>query len=458
MGRRRGASARSRTSASRSPPRRTRSRRCSASLLTPFGDAGQTIWVVIAFLALGALAWLTYELGAHWFGPAAGVVAGLVILTRIPVLSFGVRAYVDIPYVALVLGAILAEARRPQTRGCRSSCSRSPACSARGVAVLARLRRLASATSSCCRSPLAAPVLWMLHDLVLAGDPLHSLTGTRDNAEVLQRKTGLDDVPLTVPRRLGEILREPGPARRGRRRDPRAGVHAPAGRAADRGRLRLDRRVLRARRRRPADPRPLPAAARRAARRLLRRRRVRLAAARARRPLAHALGGDRRASCSPSSSSSPPARSNRIARPARARWARSRRSSPTCTRSATSFRCRPVAVPNHRPVPHVALWTGIPPERDRLGAARAARPRGVYIDPASERVRRNFTLDPHDPKTPHGDGPARLRASRPRTAHGCSTRAAGQLARVAPAKPAASAKKWTVHPLSKSASGDCPPH
>src|SRR3954469_8809211 len=81
-------------------------------LLTPFGDAAQPLWVVLAFLALGAVGWLTYELGAHWFGPAAGVVAGLVILTRIPLLSFGVRAYVDIPYVALVLGAILAEARR----------------------------------------------------------------------------------------------------------------------------------------------------------------------------------------------------------------------------------------------------------------------------------------------------------------------------------------------------------
>src|SRR5262249_50555134 len=56
----------------------------------------------------------------------------------------------------------------------------------------------------------SAPVLWMLHDLVLAGDPLHSLLGTRDNAEVLERKTGLAAVPGTVPRRLGEILREPG--------------------------------------------------------------------------------------------------------------------------------------------------------------------------------------------------------------------------------------------------------
>ena len=70
---------------------------------------------------------MTYELGAHWFGAAAGVVAALLILTRIPVLSFGVRAYFDIPYVALVLGAILAEARGKDPRARRSSCSASPA-------------------------------------------------------------------------------------------------------------------------------------------------------------------------------------------------------------------------------------------------------------------------------------------------------------------------------------------
>jgi len=59
--------------------------------------------------------------------------------------------------------------------------------------------------------------------------------------------------------------------------------------------------------------------------------------------------------------------------------------------------CRPVAVPNHRPVPHVALWTGIPP--GEIVSAQLEQPtRGTYIDPANERVLRNFTLDPRDPK------------------------------------------------------------
>jgi hypothetical protein len=56
---------------------------------------------------------------------------------------------------------------------------------------------------------LAAPLLWALSDLAVTGDPLHSLLGTRSNAQTLERITGPGNVPLTAPRRLGEILREP---------------------------------------------------------------------------------------------------------------------------------------------------------------------------------------------------------------------------------------------------------
>ena len=76
----------------------------------------------------------------------------------------------------------------------------------------------------------AAPLLWALGDLIVTGDPLHSLTGTRDTAQRLQRITGLDEVPGTVPRRLGEILREPvlfGAAGGGA-----AGARVPAKRAS----------------------------------------------------------------------------------------------------------------------------------------------------------------------------------------------------------------------------------
>jgi hypothetical protein len=56
---------------------------------------------------------------------------------------------------------------------------------------------------------VAAPALWALSDLLITGNPLHSLTGTRSTAADLGRVTGLQHVPTTLPRRLGEILREP---------------------------------------------------------------------------------------------------------------------------------------------------------------------------------------------------------------------------------------------------------
>ena len=53
-------------------------------VLAPLGAGAETAVVVGAFASLGALAALTFQLGAHWFGPAAGALAALVILTREP--------------------------------------------------------------------------------------------------------------------------------------------------------------------------------------------------------------------------------------------------------------------------------------------------------------------------------------------------------------------------------------
>ena len=363
-----------RTSASRSPPRRTRWRRSPGIVLTPFGDAGQTLWVVIAFLALGALGWLTYELGAHWFGPAAGVVAALLILTRDPGAELR-RARVRRHPVRR------ARARRDPGRGARPRTRRSslillaprgPA-AARGVAVLVRLRRLEAGPRGCCRCAAAAPVhLDGRTTSILTGDPLHSLTGTRDNAEdAAADHRASTTCPLTVPRRLGEILREPGllgAAAGGilvlafmRRR---AALPIAAGFVSIAAFC-----VLAAAG--PADPRPLPAAAGRAAGGLLRRGRLRLARAAARPPVAHPLGDDRRRWCWRRLVVFAPGQADRIATCAR-RWARRRTSSPTCTRSATTCPCRAGRGPEPPPGAARRALDRHPAGRDRLRAARAA--------------------------------------------------------------------------------------
>ena len=195
-----------------------------------YGELATIAVLALAFTSLALLGWVVFSLGREWFNAAAGVVAAAIVLTRVPVLDFGARAYVDIPYLVLVLGALLVETRRPRSGapvlallalggllrpeawlfsvaylvwllwpGVRSSARGGGPRRSAGWRDAAPLVILAA----------SAPLLWMLHDLLLTGEPLHSLTGTRDNTALLGRVTGLDSVPGALPRRLGEILREP---------------------------------------------------------------------------------------------------------------------------------------------------------------------------------------------------------------------------------------------------------
>jgi len=199
-------------------------------VLSPLGDGAETATLVIAFVALAAVAYLVYRLGAEWFNPAVGLLAAAIVITRQPLLDFGVRAYVDIPYLALVLAALLLETRRPRREG--------PVVALLAIAGLLRpeawLFSAAYLLYLAYRDPdrprgsalapiasfladrrglgllaAAAPLAWILFDLAYAGDPLYSLTGTRDTVEALGRDTGLRGLVVDGPQRLGEVLREP---------------------------------------------------------------------------------------------------------------------------------------------------------------------------------------------------------------------------------------------------------
>ena len=251
--------------------------------------------IVLAFVFLGALGWVTYRLGSEWVNRAAGIVAAAIILTRRPVLDFGARAYVDVPYLVLVLGALLVETRKPRA----------------GAPVLALLGL----------AGLIRPEAWLFSGAYLiwlwvggVRDPRLWGAGRRRAAAVGPRRPHRHRRPAALAhghprhgaapaarhrpgRRPGHRAAAPGrdparagPLRRRRRRGAGARLPAPARRARRRGRRRRARRLLRARRRWPADPGALPARAGDDPRRLLRSRRLRLGRAPARPPVAALVG------------------------------------------------------------------------------------------------------------------------------------------------------------------------
>jgi hypothetical protein len=188
-------------------------------VLAPLGPrAVENVTVWLGFLALSACGWVVYRLGSQWFGRAAGALAALILLTRVPILSYGVRAYVDVPYLLLVLAALLVESRRRRAG--------APVLALLALAGLLRPEAwafsglywlyLASRREDSRRQraglallALSAPLVWVLSDLAITGDPLWSLTNTRHTAETLHRVTGIGNVPEYIPRRIGEILRPP---------------------------------------------------------------------------------------------------------------------------------------------------------------------------------------------------------------------------------------------------------
>lgn len=81
---------------------------------TPLGNGAIDVTMVIAYLSLGLIGYLVYRLGSLWFDRPIGVIAALIVLTRAPYLSNGLRAYIDLPYIALTLGALVIESRKPR--------------------------------------------------------------------------------------------------------------------------------------------------------------------------------------------------------------------------------------------------------------------------------------------------------------------------------------------------------
>jgi hypothetical protein len=79
-----------------------------------------------------------------------------------------------------------------------------------------------------------------------------------------------------------------------------------------------------------------------------------------------------------------------------------------------NLRCGPVGVPNHAPVPLLALFLETTPA-NVVSAQNRTIESGQYVDPASKDVEDDYVLDPHDPHRPVNVPPGFLAAHANRT-------------------------------------------
>lgn len=420
-------------------------------LTGPLGPhPAEQVAVWVGYVALAACGYLIYRIGATWFNRPAGLIAAAILLTRTPILSYGARAYIDLPFLALMLGALLIESRRARAgapvlallalagllrpeawvfaggywlylalwgrvaigrAGMHLQIRRVATAEEPSDAISARSRgagdseRTAGRTTRSWRAlagllalVCAAPAIWVLSDFLVTGNAMWSLTHTRETATTLDRATGLLNVPEYVPRRIGEILRPAelaGAALGGILTlvylPRRAAIGAAVGVIAVLVTAALATFGL------PIDTRyvfleaailcafcaaclcgwALLAPGHRA-----RRAWAAVGALIALAMVASIPGQYEEAHHQLANLSRQEAIQNELIALAR--------------RSAIDPRCGPVGVPNHAPIPLLALYMGTRPGRIVSAQIRPIA-RGTYVEAASARVRREYILDPHEP-------------------------------------------------------------
>jgi hypothetical protein len=414
---------------------------------TPLGDGAVGVTMIVAYASLGLIAYLVYRLGARWFDRPIGAVAALIVLTRAPYLSNGLRAYVDLPYIALALGALLVETKRPRAgwpvlallalagllrpeawlfslaylsylllgperssrqlrfeEEMRAPLERADTQSAGLIRPALVRARGALISSPACSAvlialALAAPTLWALFDWITAGSPTYSFTGTRETVDTLARHTGPVDLVLYGPRALGEVLQWPGMV------GAAGGVALGFAFLRRRSTLGLAAVLL-----------ALGAFAALAAAGLaIIARYTMLAAAILAIFAALALLGWRLLEPDHAWRRRWQAFAGLVAlmfvlwipnqwdldstvhRDLSNQGAIERDLSELADSGAFEPPCGPISVPNHRPVPRLAFYLDIRPSRIVSSSEQRAARRGYFLDPASPFVVHNFVLDPNDP-------------------------------------------------------------
>ncbi len=189
-----------------------------AAVVGLLGTGADRALVLVTLLALVALTWATWRTARALFGPWPGALAALFVGSSFAFLLYAVRAYVDVPFLALVLGAAAWELERGRDGG---RLGPMLLLAAAGLLrpegwVLAGLYALWSLSgrswgrrAAFLALAAAPPLLWAAVDLAVTGNALHSLNATSELADELGRPRGLAEVPGSFVAFVTDVARPP---------------------------------------------------------------------------------------------------------------------------------------------------------------------------------------------------------------------------------------------------------
>ena len=178
--------------------------------MAPFGTASDRILVLASLFGLLGFYVATFVFTERLLGRLIALIALAVMLTRTDMQLLALRAMFDLPFYLMIFVAAVLELRRPRCGWpvlvvlCLAGLLRPEAWLLAGVYWL----WLAPVTPR----PLliryallvaAAPLIWIASDLIVTGEPLYSLTSTREVSGEFGRNRGLFDAIVHVPEYSG---------------------------------------------------------------------------------------------------------------------------------------------------------------------------------------------------------------------------------------------------------------
>ena len=175
-------------------------------LMAPFGTSSDRLLVLVSLLLFVALLVILFRFTQRLLGSLVALIAVVIVLTRTDLEFLALRAMFDLPFYVLVFGAAALELRRPRCGWpvlallALAGLLRPEAWLLGGVYWLwlipvtprPQLVRLAVLV-------VIAPILWLLADLIVEGQPLYSLTETREVAGQFGRQRGLLQAIKLIP-------------------------------------------------------------------------------------------------------------------------------------------------------------------------------------------------------------------------------------------------------------------